>query len=153
MATSLNSSDMTVNMVKKVMMALLGIVFLAACSSSDDEDLPRVGLTGKWDLVEIHDGPVGRCQSGYAKKYSSGSVIIELDGNGKIVFKYADGKVETLDYALTDNKEQYYSTFPIILIGDAPFGYEIVGGMLKLHYYGFYLCDHIPATFVFKPLR
>jgi len=95
MATSLNSSDMTVNMVKKVMMALLGIVFLAACSSSDDDDLPRVGLTGKWDLVEIHDGPVGRCQSGYVQYYSSGSVIIELDGNGKIVFKYADGKVET----------------------------------------------------------
>ena len=153
MATSINNSNMAINMMKKVMVVLMGMVMLAACHSSDDDDLPRVGLTGKWDLVEVQDGPEGRCQSGYVKKYSSGSVVIEFDGNGKIVFKYADGKIETLYYALTDNKEQYGSTLPIVLISEVPFGYEIVEGKLKLHYLGVYLCDHIPATFVFKSLR
>jgi hypothetical protein len=37
-----------------------------------------------------------------------------------------------------------------MIIGEVPFGYAIEGNKLKLHYFGVYTCDHIPATFVFK---
>ena len=96
------------------------------------------------------NGPAGFCKDGYTNHYPSGTVIIELKGNGKIVFNYEDGKVETLDYSIPEDQEKYGSTLPIMNIDEVPFGYAIEGNSLKLHYYGFYFCDHIPATFVFK---
>ena len=50
-------------------------------------------------------------------------------------------------------QEQYGSIYPVILILEIPFSYEIEGSRLKLHYLGMATCDHIPATFVFKRIR
>ena len=130
-------------------MTLFMAVFMTGCSSDDDE-IFGTGLTGKWDLVEVQNGPAGFCKDGYTNHYPSGTVIIELKGNGKIVFNYEDGKVETLDYSIPEDQEIYGSTLPVLNIGEVPFGYAIEGNWLKLHYYGIYFCDHIPATFVFK---
>ena len=130
-------------------MTLFMAVLMTGCSSDDDE-IFGTGLTGKWDLVEVQNGPAGFCKDDYTNHYPSGTVIIELKGNGKIVFNYEDGKVETLDYSIPEDQEKYGSTLPVMNIDEVPFGYAIEGNSLKLHYYGFYFCDHIPATFVFK---
>ena len=100
--------------------------------------------------MEVQNGPAGFCKGDYANQYPSGTVIIELKGSGKIVFNYEDGKVETLDYSIPEDQEKYGTTLPVMNIGEVPFGYVLEGNSLKLHYYGFYTCDHIPATFVFK---
>ena len=129
-------------------------VFLGACeSSSDDDEVYGEGLTGKWDLVELQNGPEGSCRGDYVRRFPSGSVTIELKENGKIIFNYSDGKSETLDYSIPENQEQYGSIYPVMKIDEVPFGYAIEGNRLKLHYHGMYLCDHIPATFVFKRIR
>ena len=130
-------------------MTLFMAVLMTGCSSDDDE-IFGTGLTGKWDLVEVQNGPAGFCKDDYTNHYPSGTVIIELKGNGKIVFNYEDGKVDTLDYSIPEDQEKYGSTLPVMNIDEVPFGYAIEGNSLKLHYYGFYFCDHIPATFVFK---
>ena len=126
------------------------VCLLAACSNSDDDEFFGTGLTGKWDLTEVLNGPAGMCKDGYSNQYSSGTIIIELKGNGKIVFNYEDGKVETLDYSIPEDQEKYGTSLPVMNIGEVPFGYAIEGNRLKLHYFGAYTCDHIPATFVFK---
>lgn len=108
------------------------------------------GLTGKWDLVEVQNGPAGMCKDGYTTRYESGSVIIDLKENGEIVFNYDDGRVETMNYSLPENQEIYFTDVPVMLIGDVPFGYVIEWNYLKLHYLGIHTCDHVPATFVFK---
>lgn len=133
-------------------MTLFMAVLMTGCSSVDDE-IFGTGLTGKWDLVEVQNGPAGFCKGDYANQYPSGTVIIELKGSGKIVFNYEDGKVETLDYSIPEDQVIYASTLPVLNIGEVPFGYAIEGNRLKLHYYGFSTCDHIPATFVFKRIK
>lgn len=133
-----------------LIMAIAIFGMTALCSCSDDDEFVGTGLTGKWDLVEVQNGPSGLCKDGYSNKYPSGTVIIELKENGKIIFNHEDGKVETLEYSMPGNQEEYGSSLPIINIGEVPFGYDIEGNRLKLHYLGFYFCDHIPATFVFK---
>ena len=141
-------------MKKNVILYLGAILMLffcmSSCSSSDDDEIFGTGLTGKWDLVEVQNGPEGGCNGDYANKYPSGTLIIEIKGNGKIVFNYEDGKVETLDYSIPEDQDKYYSSLPIMIIGEAPFGYVVEGNILKLHYAGIYTCDHIPATYVFK---
>ena len=145
---------MTTNMKKSLLFclsALLILVFgISSCSSSDDDEIFGTGLTGKWDLVEVQNGPEGGCNGDYANKYPSGTLIIEIKGNGKIVFNYEDGKVETLDYSIPEDQDKYYSSLPIMIIGEDPYGYVVEGNILKLHYAGIYTCDHIPATYVFK---
>ena len=145
---------MTTNMKKSLLFclsALLILVFgISSCSSSDDDEIFGTGLTGKWDLVEVQNGPEGGCNGDYANKYPSGTLIIEIKGNGKIVFNYEDGKVETLDYSIPEDQDKYYSSLPIMIIDEDPFGYVVEGNILKLHYAGIYTCDHIPATYVFK---
>ena len=146
---------MTTNMKKNLVLclgAMLMLVFgISSCSNSDDDDeIFGTGLTGKWDLVEVQNGPEGGCKGDYANQYPSGTVIIEIKGNGKIVFNYEDGKVETLDYSIPEDQDKYYSSLPIMIIGEDPFGYVVEGNILKLHYAGIYTCDHIPATYVFK---
>ncbi len=128
----------------------VAMMMLTACTNSDDDEIYGTGLTGKWDLVEVQNGPAGFCKGDYTHKYPSGSLIIRIRGNGNIVFNYEDGKVETLGYTIPEDQEKYSSTLPIMIIGDVPFGFAIEGNCLKLHYYGTYTCDHIPATFVFK---
>ena len=125
------------------------VLMLAGCSSDDEFG----GLMGRWDLVEVQNGPIGFCKGDYANQYPSGSVIITFTGNGKIVFNYEDGKVETHDYLVPENQEQYGSIYPVVLIREIPFSYVIEGSRLKLHYGGFATCDHIPATFVFKRIN
>ena len=141
-------------MKKNVILYLGAILMLffcmSSCSSSDDDEIFGTGLTGKWDLVEVQNGPERGCNGDYANKYPSGTLIIEIKGNGKIVFNYEDGKVETLDYSIPEDQDKYYSSLPIMIIGEAPFGYVVEGNILKLHYAGIYTCDHIPATYVFK---
>ena len=39
-------------------MTLFMAVFMTGCSSDDDE-IFGTGLTGKWDLVEVQNGPAG----------------------------------------------------------------------------------------------
>ena len=140
--------------MKKSFILWMGVVLMLAVGmsscNSDDDEIFGTGLTGKWDLVEVQNGPAGFCKDGYTNHYPSGTVIIELKGNGKIVFNYENGKVETLDYSIPEDQEKYGSTLPVMNIDEVPFGYAIEGNSLKLHYYGFYFCDHIPATFVFK---
>ena len=136
--------------LKGIITVLLAVCIFTACSSSDDDEISETGLTGKWDLTEVLNGPAGKCQEGYSIQYSSGTVIIELKGNGKIVFNYEDGKVETLDCSIPADQEKYGFSMPVMNIGEVPFGYTIEGNRLKLHYLGAYCCDHIPATFVFK---
>ena len=136
-----------------VCLTLLVVVFMTSCSS--DDEIFGTGLTGKWDLVEVQNGPAWSwyCGHGSGNRYPSGAVIIEFNGNGKIVFNYEDGRVETLDYFIPEDQEKYGSTLPVMNIGEVPFGYDIEGNSLKLHYYGFAFCDHIPATFVFKRIK
>ena len=138
--------------MKKIgqLLGLAAIVLMLTGCSSDDE---YGGLTGKWDLVEVQNGPVGLCKGDYVNRFPSGSVIITFTGNGKIVFNYEDGKIETYDYFISENQEQYGSIYPVVLIREIPFSYEIEGSRLKLHYGGVATCDHIPATFVFKRIR
>ena len=130
---------------------LLPMLTCIGCSSDDDEVYDD-NLTGKWDLVEIKDGPEGRCEEGYVQRYSSGTVIIEIK-DGQIVFNYQDGKKETKPYSFPKNPEIYSSSFPVMLIDEVPFGYIIEKNRLYLHYYGIYTTDHIPATFVFKRIK
>lgn len=137
--------------IKGILFIMLAVSLFTACSN--DDEIFGTGLTGKWDLVEVQNGPAGFCKDGYTNHYPSGTVIIELKGNGKIVFNYEDGKVETLDYSIPEDQVIYASTLPVLNIGEVPFGYAIEGNRLKLHYYGFYTCDHIPATFVFKRIK
>ena len=145
--------------IKGILFIMLAVSLFTACSNddsninSDDGEIFGTGLTGRWDLVEVQNGPAGYCKEGYANQYPSGTVIIEIKGNGKIVFNYEDGKVETLDYSIPEDQVIYSSTLPVLNIGEVPFGYAIEGNRLKLHYYGFYTCDHIPATFVFKRIK
>ena len=136
--------------LKEIMTLLFAVCIFTACSSSDEDEIFGTGLTGKWDLTKVLNGPTGMCKDGYSNQYSSGTVIIELKGNGKIVFNYEDGKVETLDYSIPEDQEKYGTSLPVMNIGEVPFGYAIEGNRLKLHYFGAYTCDHIPATFVFK---
>ena len=128
---------MTTNMKKSLLFclsALLILVFgISSCSSSDDDEIFGTGLTGKWDLVEVQNDPEGGCNGDYANKYPSGTLIIEIKGNGKIVFNYEDGKVETLDYSIPEDQDKYYSSLPIMIIGEDPFGYVVEGNILKLH--------------------
>ena len=137
--------------IKGILFIMLAVSLFTACSN--DDEIFGTGLTGKWDLVEVQNGPAGFCKDGYTNHYPSGTVIIELKGNGKIVFNYEDGKVETLDYSIPEDQEKYGTTLPVMNIGEVPFGYVLEGNSLKLHYYGFYTCDHIPATFVFKRIK
>ena len=138
--------------VKGILFIMLAVCLFTACNS-DDGEIFGTGLTGRWDLVEVQNGPAGYCKEGYANQYPSGTVIIEIKGNGKIVFNYEDGKVETLDCSIPEDQDKYSFTLPIMLIGEVPFGYAIEGNSLKLHYVGFHTCDHIPATFVFKRIK
>lgn len=126
----------------------LAVGLFTACS-----EFSGTGLLGRWDLVEVQNGPSGFCQSGYVQSYPSGTVIIELKSNGTIVFNFDSGKVETFDYSIPEDQDTYRSTLPVMMIREVPFGYDIEGNSLKLHYFGIYLCDHIPATFVFKRTR
>ena len=130
---------------------LLPMLACVGCSSDDDEVYDD-NLTGKWDLVEIKDGPEGRCEEGYVQRYSSGTVIIEIK-DGQIVFNYQDGKKETMSYSIPKNQELYYSSLPVMLIGEVPFSYVIEKNRLYLHYCGICTCDHSPATFVFKRIK
>lgn len=145
--------------IKGILFIMLAVSLFTACSNddsninSDDGEIFGTGLTGRWDLVEVLDGPAGYYKEGYTNQYPSGTVIIEIKENGKIVFNYEDGKVETLDYSIPEDQVIYASTLPVLNIGEVPFGYAIEGNRLKLHYYGFYTCDHIPATFVFKRIK
>ena len=145
--------------IKGILFIMLAVSLFTACSNddsninSDDGEIFGTGLTGRWDLVEVLDGPAGYCKEGYTNQYPSGTVIIEIKENGKIVFNYEDGKVEPLDYSIPEDQEKYGTTLPVMNIGEVPFGYAIEGNRLKLHYYGFYTCDHIPATFVFKRIK
>ena len=118
-------------------------------SSEDEFD----ELMGKWDLVEVQNGPAGFCKGDYVNQYPSGSVIITFTGNGMIVFNYKDGKVETYNYLIPENQKQYGSIYPVVLIREVPFSYEIEGSKLKLHYGGAATCDHFPAIFVFKRIN
>lgn len=139
--------------LKGIITVLFAVCIFTACSSSDDDEFFGTGLTGKWDLTEVLNGPAGGCKDGYSNQYPSGTIIIEIKENGKIVFNYEDGKVETLDYSIPEDQEKYGSSLPVMNVGEVPFGYAIEGNWLKLHYFGAYTCDHIPATFVFKWTR
>ena len=71
--------------IKKLFLYLpLLLLPMLACigCSSDDDEVYDDNLTGKWDLVEIKDGPEGRCEEGYVQRYSSGTVIIEIKDEG-----------------------------------------------------------------------
>ena len=130
---------------------LLLASLLTSCSQFDT--ILGSGLTGKWNLVEVQNGPAGFCKDGFVTPYPSGSVIIELTKNGKIVFSFDNGRTETHDYSIPENQEFYASVNPVLFIGDVPFGYAIKKNRLMLHYYGIATCDPIPATFVFKRKR
>lgn len=136
-----------------ICMTMLAVCMFTACSNDDDDEIFGTGLTGKWDLVEVLDGPEGKCEQGYSKPYPSGTVIIEFRENGKLVFNYGDGKVVTMEYSFPKNQEEYGTIYPVMFIDEVPFGYVIEGKRLKLHYYGNYFCDHIPATFVFRRVK
>ena len=136
--------------IKNVMM-LLAALFIAACSSDEDE-FAGEGLTGKWDLIEVQNGPSGMCQDGYSTKYQSKTVVIQIQGSNTIEFAYSDGKTESMPLKLED-ASAYQSNLPVLTIGGVPFGYEVTSTRLKLHYFGAYFCDHIPATFIFKRTR
>ena len=140
---------MSMKRVKIILFIMLATCLFTACSS-DDDIIFDMGLIGKWDLVEVQNGPTGFCKGDYANQYSAGTVIIELKLYGKIVFNYEDGKVEICDFSIPKDQDKYASTLPVMNINEIPFGYVIEGNRLKLHYYGYYTCDHIPATFVFK---
>ena len=131
----------------KTIMALLIACIIGACSS--DDEVYGEGLAGKWDLTEVQNGPSGMCKDGYSTKYQSKTVVIQINGSNIIEFSYSDGKKETMPLNYEDHGK-YQSSLPVISIGGIPFGYEVGSSQLKLHYFGAYFCDHIPATFVFK---
>ena len=61
-----------------VCVTLIITVFMSGCSSDDDE-IFGTGLTGKWDLVEVQNGPAGFCKGDYANQYPSGTVIMRTE--------------------------------------------------------------------------
>ena len=116
-----------------------------------DDKVLDARLAGMWDLEEVQNGPSGFCKDGNVHQFPSGTVIIEIKGNGTIIFNYDTGEVETRDLTIPKNPKILYGTdLPVLHIGDVPFLYEIEEGRLKLHYGGIGTDDHIPATFVFK---
>ena len=138
--------------MKKNLLLLISamlILPISMCScDNDDEKVIGEGLTGKWDLVKVLDGPNGQCEDGYVEEYTSGSVVIEFQGNGKAVFKYDTGKKEAHAYSVPEYQKGDVS--PYIYLDDILFYYTIEKNRLTLRYGGIYACDHIPATFVFK---
>ena len=134
----------------KIIMMLMITCIIGACSS--DDEVFGEGLAGKWDLTEVQNGPREMCKDGNFTKYQSNTVVIQINGNNTIDFSYSDGKKETMPLKYED-QSKYQGTLPVISIGDVPFGYEVGSSQLKLHYFGAYFCDHIPATFVFKRTR
>jgi hypothetical protein len=115
-----------------------------------NDDISDTRLIGKWDLVEVLNGPDGHCDMEYSKHYPSGSVIVELNENGTIVFNYEDGRSEVLFYSDSANPTFRNSDAPVVFIGETPFSYTIEDASLSLHYGGVATADHIPATFVLK---
>ena len=65
------------NRIKEILLLLLAVCLFTACSSDDDEVYGE-GLTGKWDLVELQNGPEGSCKGDYVRWFASGTVTIEL---------------------------------------------------------------------------
>lgn len=52
--------------LKGIMTLLFAVCIFTACSSSDEDEIFGTGLTGKWDLTEVLNGPAGMCKDGYS---------------------------------------------------------------------------------------
>ena len=44
----------------------VAMVMLTACTNSDDDEIYGTGLTGKWNLVEVQNGPADFCKGDYS---------------------------------------------------------------------------------------
>ena len=109
-------------------------------------------------MLEVQNGPGSLSDNGQAwKKDIPKDYTIEIKGDGTILFPEDEKNASTpstpVKLTLVSSEETTYSNYPVLKIDEVPFGYEVTSTRLKLHYYGFYFCDHVPATFVFKRIK
>lgn len=131
-----------------LLMVLLVAGMVAGCSSDEKESqiISCFGdpeIVGKWQLVEIKDGPRGIRENGLE------GALIEFSRSGTVSMVYADGHTEK---AVWQKDLKAIDDLPVVYIGDNPFTYTMEGFELKLHYQGIYTTDHIPATFVLQQI-
>ena len=145
------------NMKRLLLFLLAAVVFSFTGCSNDDEteietEIEGSGLVGRWRFVEMLNGPIGATQPN--------PHIMEIKGDGKIVFTNNNGESSTYTYVYDDNSK-YYTEMPVILINQifeekvyqTPYVCEIGSTTLKLHYFGPYFTDHIPETLVYRRIK
>ena len=139
----------------QVLAVMLLTIIMVGCSSDEFEG---EGLFGRWQLLEVQDGPGSLSDNGQAwKKDIPKDYTIEIKGDGTILFPEDEESASTpstpIKMSLVPAEEATYSNYPVLKIDEVPFGYEVSSTRLKLHYYGVYTCDHVPATFILKRIK
>ena len=132
-------------------MMLLAAVAMTGCSSSDEKE-PQIvicfiqpEIIGKWQLVEVKDGPHEFHQNGYEDAFKG--ALVDFSPTGKVTMTFSNYHTEKMDWR---NDKNTIDDLPVVYIENVPFTYTIEGLELKLHYKGIYKTDHIPATFVLQ---
>lgn len=129
-------------------MMLLAAVMMTGCSS-DEKELQVIScfgepeIIGKWQLVEILDGPRELQGNGFE------DALVEFSPSGKVTMTFANWHTEEMDW---QKDKKTIDDLPVVYIGENPFTYTMEGLELKLHYRGIYRTDHKPATFVLQKL-
>lgn len=134
-------------------MMLLAAVAMTGCSSSDEKE-PQIvicfiqpEIIGKWQLVEVKDGPHEFHQNGYEDAFKG--AFVDFSPTGKVTMTFSNYHTEKMDWR---NDKNTIDDLPVVYIENVPFTYTIEGLELKLHYKGIYKTDHIPATFVLQQI-
>ena len=144
------------NCFLQIFAVMLLSISITGCSSDEFEG---EGLYGRWRLLEVQNGPGSLGDDGQQawKKDIPNDYTIEIKGDGTILFPEDEKNASTpstpVKLTLVSSEETTYSNYPVLKIDEVPFGYEVTSTRLKLHYYGIYYCDHVPATFVFKRIK
>lgn len=153
------------NLLFLALLAMAAMVF-SGCSNDDDDRFtvcpPGEGWGGKWQFVEMLDGPRG------AKQPAAHTMEFTVDGKvlftskGKFPFDEAtvNMPMDGWEYYFPDEQDKYGSPFPVFVIYHPmlnkpgfTFGLECYGNTLKLHYIDFYTTDHIPETYVYRRVK
>lgn len=142
----MKTTIITKSFLLMVSVVIIGLMPIISCT---DDSAVGARLRGKWELIEVLDGPREITRYGNKKVIPQDSVTVKFQ-TGKVKLSIKNDATKTMDYYYPEDQERYNTNDPVIVIGNAPFGYTFEDGLLKLHYCGFYLCDHRPATFVFK---
>ena len=122
-------------------MMLLAAVAMTGCSS--DEKEPQIvicfiqpEIIGKWQLVEVKDGPHEFHQNGYEDAFKG--ALVDFSPTGKVTMTFSNYHTEKMDWR---NDKNTIDDLPVVYIENVPFTYTIEGLELKLHYKGIYKKD------------